>query len=1123
MAVTYTQLNELYLAYFGRPVDFNGYIFYTNNTGSTEATVSAAFSASAESQALYGTGNVAAQVNAIYKNLFNRDAEIAGLTYWTTQISSGVISAPEAALVILRAAVGTDSTAVANKIAVSKAFFDALDTSAEAIGYSGTAAAASARAFIATVTFGNLTASVAGVDAAVASAVAASTPPVVGQIFPLTTGLDTFTGGAGNDTINGGTLNTFSAFDSIDGGAGTDTLSILTDAAALPGGVTVKNVENISVNASAAGAFTANTSSYTGIQNLNVTSSSQGVGTLTVDSPSAVTVNSSAATTGAINVGATTAATGAVSVAKVITGAGNVTGGAITVKGGTTVTSTTTATNSATGTAVTQGDVTVTGTAVTTSASVNQSATVAAVTAVTAATESATVDFGGTAAQNATVIVAGLTLTVTDAGGMTGAEIAAAFANLAAGATGPNPAKGTFAGTLTGYSTGAVANTDQITFTSTTANTNVTDLTVGGSATITGVTVSQGAAAVTGVAGVTAGAVSITDVNAASLTAAGVINYVSLNNFGASTVNSGALATLALAGKGTSVTETAGALTTATATTLTLNLHGVTTTGAVTLDADHTTLNIHGAMDKSTLNSLSASGAKTVNISGDKAVTLSAQTLDAAATITSTNTAGVTLSSELGTGVTFNGGAGAESVKLGASTKATAMGAGADTVELSGSALGANGTAAGGDGRDTLVMTAANAITATAGIAVSNFSGKVTGFEILQVGATAGAGEIKVASLDNTSWNAIDTVTFAGAVGHATTVSGLASGDTVGFKAGNTAATTATVTGALASTADVLNLSISNTAGINVDTVNAADIETINFLTDDSATTATGIQHTAALTAAAVKTITVAGDAGLALTNTATTVTSFDASGVTKGAVSWTAGILAAAATITGSATQANTIVATDATKAVTYTGGTGVDNITINNAQANVINTGAGNDIIVVGNGANTISAGAGNDTITLGSGANSVNTGDGVNTVVFSAAMAGLNTITLGSGVDTLDFNAASTAAGYYPSVTGIAAGDKIDFAFFTIAGNETTLGAKITLGGAASFANYLDAAAASNGATAGTEVNWFQLNGNTYLVLDNDATSTFKDGTDLVIELVGTVDLTASTFLSSVVTIV
>lgn len=1057
-------------------------------------------------QSLYPNFQTASEFATKFLTTLGLQGNTEAVDFVTAKFNAGVPKAQ----IIYDAVVALDASTSA-EFAAAKAIL--VNKAAVAENYSVTLGASSTSLETLQGALANVTADPASVTAANAANAGGN-----GQTFTLTTGLDTVTGTSGNDTINGGPLNSFSPFDSIDGGAGTDTLTVLTYGAALPGGVTVKNVENINANTTVAGAFTANTAGYTGLQNLSVSVSTQTTGAITVDSASAVTVNSSAATTGAISVGAGTAATGAVSVAKTIAGPGNVTGGAVTVKGGTTVSTTTTATNSgAAGTTVTQGDVTVTGTADTTSVTVKQSATVAAVAAVT---ESAVVDFGGTAAQNSTVVVAGLTLTVTAAGGMTGAEIAAAFASLAAGATGTNPAKGTLSGTLTGYSTGAVANTDQVTFTSTTASTNVTDLTVGGTATITGVTVTQGTA---GNNGITAGAVSITDVNSTSLTDAGKITSVSLENFGAATVNSGALATLTLAGKGTTVTETAGALTTATATTLALNLNGVTTTGAVTLDADHTTLNIAAGTAASNLNSLSASGAKTIAISGDKALTLGNQTIDAAATITVTNTAGVTLSTELGAGVTFTGGAGADSVKLGASTKATDTGAGADTVELSGAALGANGTAAGGADRDTLVMTAANAITATAGTAVANFSGKVTGFEILQVGATAGAGEIKVASLDNTSWNAIDTVTFAGAVGQATTVSGLASGDTVGFKAGNTAATTATVTGAAASTTDVLNVSISNTAGINVNTVNAADIETVNFVTDDSATTATGIQHTADLTAAAVKTITVAGDAGLALTNTATTVTSFDASGVTKGAVSWTAGALAAAATIKGSATQANTIVATDATKAVTYTGGTGVDNITINNAQDNVIDTGAGNDIIVVGNGKNTITAGAGDDNITLGSGANTVNTGDGANTIVFGTAIADLNTITLGSGVDTLDFNVVTTAAGYYPSVTGIAAGDKIDFAAFTIAGNEATLGAKITLGAVASFANYLDAAAASNGATAGTEVNWFQFNGNTYLVLDNGAGATFTDGTDLVIELVGSVDLTNSTFLSSVVTIV
>ncbi|NML61178.1 DUF4214 domain-containing protein [Massilia sp. RP-1-19] len=1135
MASTYhTQIQKLYVAYFNRPADFLGLDYWegvveraaaaagtdpvkvTAAVNATLAAISGGFAASAEYKAEYAGLDTEHVVGKIYQNLFGHAPDLPGLIYWSNGIRAGNFTIATAVTVIAGGAQGSDLVAFNNKVTAATAFTNALDTGAEVLAYSGEAALAAGNLFIAGVTNdASLAAAIApaALNATIASIVELANP---GTTFNLTTGLDTVLGTSGNDTINGGTLNTLSAFDNIDGGAGNDTLTILTDAATLPGGATIKNVENINVNASVAGNFTANASAYTGVKSFSVVSSAQAAGTLTVDSASGVTVNSAAATTGIINVGQSVAATGAVDVSKVITAAGNNIGGAINIKGGTTVNVSTSATNSgAAGTVVSQGDVTVTGTADTTSVTVKQSATVAAV---AAAAETAVVDFGGVAAQNATIVVGGLTLTVTDVGGMTGAEIAAAFASLANGATGPNPAKGTFTGTLTGWSTGVVGAVDQITFTSTT-NANVTNLAVTGTATITGVTTTNGTA---GNNGITAGAIAITDVNAASASAAGKITTVSLENFGATTINSGALATLTLAGKGTTVTETAGALTTATATTLALNLNGVTTSGAVTLDADHTTLNIASSTATNTLANLAASGAKAVNISGDKALVVSAHTLDAAAVITSTNSTGVTITAELGTGVTFVGGAGDDEIGLGASTKASTLGAGDDVVTLSGAALGVDGSVAGGDGRDTLVLTAANAITATAGTAVANFSGKVTGFEVLAVGAVGVAGEIKVASLDNSSWNAIDTVLFTGAVGAAVTVSGLVSGDTIAFEATNGAATTAAVTGATAATADVLNVSISGTAGINVNTVIAADIETINFKTDDAATTASGIQHTAALTAGSVKTITVAGDAGLALTNTDTTVTSFDATGVTKGAVNWTTGALAAAATIKGGA-GINTIDASLATKAVTYTGGAGVDNITISNANANVIDAGAGNDVITVGNGANTITAGAGNDTINLGSGANTVDTGAGTNSVNFDVAIAGLNKITLGSGVDTLDFDVVSTAAGYYPSVTGIAAGDKIDFVSAFAVADEATLGAKITLGGNASFANYLDAATATGGATAGQEVNWFQFNGNTYVTLDNSAEATFKDGSDLVIELVGLVDLSTSTLVAEVITIV
>lgn len=73
------------------------------------------------------------------------------------------------------------------------------------------------------------------------------------------------------------------------------------------------------------------------------------------------------------------------------------------------------------------------------------------------------------------VTVNGLTLTATSA--MTATQVAAAYANAADGSTPSNPAGGAFTGALSGFTTG-VSNGANLTFTSSTADTNVTDLTV---------------------------------------------------------------------------------------------------------------------------------------------------------------------------------------------------------------------------------------------------------------------------------------------------------------------------------------------------------------------------------------------------------------------------------------------------------------------------------------------------------------------------------------------------------------------------------------------------------------------------------------------------------------------
>ena len=264
MPISATDLNKAYLAYFGRPADLTGKTYFATLE---QADVIKAFDASAESKALYGD-NVASKVNAIYQNLFNRDAEPAGLVYWTTLINQGRVTAAGAALAILNGAQGTDTTAVTNKLAASEAFVAALNTTPELVGYSGMEAAASARSWLKAVgaDAASLTAAIAGVDAAVTAAVAVGGVP--GATFTLTVGIDNFVGGAGNDMFIGGNgaADTTGPADQLDGGAGVDTFKFYggTVTGQMP---TLKNIEKLFLSASDG---TVNAAGIAGVESVEV-------------------------------------------------------------------------------------------------------------------------------------------------------------------------------------------------------------------------------------------------------------------------------------------------------------------------------------------------------------------------------------------------------------------------------------------------------------------------------------------------------------------------------------------------------------------------------------------------------------------------------------------------------------------------------------------------------------------------------------------------------------------------------------------------------------------------------------------------------------------------------------
>lgn len=228
MPISSTDLNKAYLAYFGRPSDISGRATFANKE---LADVVSAFDSSAESKALYGD-SIVNKINAIYVNLFNRDAEPAGLQHWLSKVMSGELTPAGVAIAILNGAQNDDAKAVANKLAAADAFTKAIDTTAEMQGYSGMAAVNSARAFLKTVnaTEASLTAAVKDADTAVATATnAGSAQANQGQTFTLTTGTDIKTAATFDApsliSVNGVGVQTLGSDDKLTGAGSADVLN----------------------------------------------------------------------------------------------------------------------------------------------------------------------------------------------------------------------------------------------------------------------------------------------------------------------------------------------------------------------------------------------------------------------------------------------------------------------------------------------------------------------------------------------------------------------------------------------------------------------------------------------------------------------------------------------------------------------------------------------------------------------------------------------------------------------------------------------------------------------------------------------------------------------------------
>lgn len=298
-----------------------------------------------------------------------------------------------------------------------------------------------------------------------------------------------------------------------------------------------------------------------------------------------------------------------------------------------------------------------------------------------------------------------------------------------------------------------------------------------------------------------------------------------------------------------------------------------------------------------------------VTVAGDGSVKLTGATN---ADINATDsTGGVTVDDALGDAAAFTGGAGNDTITLGASTQAHDMGAGDDTVVLNNSALGTGGSVDGGDGMDTLVMSATNAEAMTA----ENFKA-FTNFEVLGLkGGQASTG------IDLDHFGDINHVAILGNLETgASIISNMDSNGTLEFNAaaGQDITVNVTEAGEEGHTSDVLNVKLSAAESIEnaVNDLVVGDVETINIEADDADDDGDAA-HTLKLTADAAKTVKVTGDADLALSGTFAAGATIDISANT--------------ADVTFTANKIDSSTVTDENTLVTLKGFTDGDTIEIN------------------------------------------------------------------------------------------------------------------------------------------------------------------------------------------------
>jgi len=115
------EISKLYVATLNRMPDEEGLDYWINDSGLTVSQIAKSFFEQPETEALYPPGYSTDDfVDAVYANLFNREADINGKEYWVSELESGNIERNQFILAVIHGAQGNDAKILEYKINIPK-------------------------------------------------------------------------------------------------------------------------------------------------------------------------------------------------------------------------------------------------------------------------------------------------------------------------------------------------------------------------------------------------------------------------------------------------------------------------------------------------------------------------------------------------------------------------------------------------------------------------------------------------------------------------------------------------------------------------------------------------------------------------------------------------------------------------------------------------------------------------------------------------------------------------------------------------------------------------------------------------------------------------------------------